>query len=69
MCEFTVSSMSLAAVSHVNQQGPWAEAGRAVRRKLHNNTDGMGRGLKQAGNSRGSENYSDSEYILKVEQI
>lgn len=30
----------------VDQQGPWAEAGRAVRKKLCNNTDGMCWGVR-----------------------
>lgn len=32
---------TLAAVSNVDQQGPWEGAGRAVKRKLYNNIDGM----------------------------
>lgn len=68
MIELTFSRMTLAAVSNMDQQKPWAEAGRTVMRKLCNNTHGMCWALEQVDNGR-CENCSDSEYILKVEQI
>lgn len=40
--DLTFSRMTVAALSNVDQQGPWTEAGRTVRRKLCDNTGGMG---------------------------